>query len=192
MTHMNYAIFVYFLSLTTVCLFAIDTINTDTRYYKPGPYQQINLVPSIRRRFSTFPKYLKLDYKHIFGIELGFSRRGVLFVEGFHHDTMNLLEKSGVIEFADKIVYENDFYQATLRYNSNVVKQTATFFPSHWSREQVMNKIYEAYGNFVKSGSKPILTRDGKYVIKGTIEEGIEIEMRITKNGHICTAYPIL
>jgi uncharacterized protein VirK/YbjX len=105
---------------------------------------------------------------------------------------MNLLEKSGVIEFFDKVVYKNGFYQATLRHNSHVVKQTATFFPAHWSREQVMKKIYEAYENFIKSGLKPHLARDGKYIIKGTIKEGIEIEMYITKNGHIRTAYPIL
>jgi hypothetical protein len=137
-------------------------------------------------------KYIKPNYEHIFGMEFTFGRKGLTKVCGFHHDIVNLVEKSGIIEFANKIVYENGLYKATLRHNGNIVKQTATFFPSHWSREQVMNKIYEAYVNFIRSGSKPNLAKDGKYIIKGTIEEGIEIEMYITKNGHVVTAYPIL
>jgi hypothetical protein len=44
----------------------------------------------------------------------------------------------------------------------------------------------------MKSGVKPTATKDNKYLIKGAIEEGIEIEMRITKNGHVITAYPVL
>jgi hypothetical protein len=72
------------------------------------------------------------------------------------------------------------------------VKYKGTFFPADWSREKVVDKIYEAYNSFIKSGMKPTATKDNKYLIKGMIEEGFEIEMRITKNGHVVTAYPIL
>jgi hypothetical protein len=66
-----------------------------------------------------------------------------------------------------------------------------TFFPSHWSRKQVIEKIYEAYDNFRKSGVEPLI-RDGKYYIEGAIQEGVDIAMYITKNGEIKTAYPVL
>jgi hypothetical protein len=142
--------------------------------------------------FAEFSnKYLKLDYEHIFGIELGFSRRGMLFIEGFHHDIMNLLEKSGVIEFSNKIVYENGFYKATLLHNGHIAKKIATFFPAHWSREQVVSKIYEAYENFVKSGIQAELKKD-KYLVRGLTNEGVPVEMYITRKGHMVTAYPIL
>ncbi len=66
-----------------------------------------------------------------------------------------------------------------------------TFFPQHWSREDVIDKIYEAYENFIKSGATP-LEKKGKYIIDGTTKEGIDIRMFITKNGHLKTAYPII
>jgi hypothetical protein len=62
---MNYAVFIYFLSLTMLYSWAIDTVHTDAHYFNSGPYQQINLTSSRRnnRRFSAFPKYHS-DYRH--------------------------------------------------------------------------------------------------------------------------------
>jgi EndoU nuclease-like protein len=105
---------------------------------------------------------------------------------------MQFVERSGVLEFADKIMYEHGFYKATLLHEGDRAKQIAAFFPSHWPREKVISKIYEAYENFVKSGAKDFVIRDGKYVIRGAIEEGIEIEIRVTLGGKIVTAYPVL
>jgi hypothetical protein len=136
-------------------------------------------------------KYLKLDYEHIFGIELGFSRRGMPSVDGFHHDIMNFLEKGGVIEFTDRVAYESGFYKATLHHNGNVVKQTATFFPAHWSRKKVIETIYEAYENFIKNGLQPVLESSGKYRIDAPINNAVKIRMIITRNGVVKTAYPI-
>jgi hypothetical protein len=101
-----------------------------------------------------------------------------------------MIEKSGIFHFTDRIVHESGFYSAKLYYGENYVKRI-TFFPSHWSREQVISKVYEAYNNFVKSGLEAEL-KNGKYLIKGFTDEGITIEMYITTSGHIKTAYPVL
>lgn len=66
------------------------------------------------------------------------------------------------------------------------------FFSAHWSREKVINAIYEAYNDFAQRGYKYTLQPDGKYLLKGVIKEGVEIEMYVTKNGKIVTAYPRL
>lgn len=69
---------------------------------------------------------------------------------------------------------------------------TKTFFPAHWSRREVIEKIYATYEDFIKCSMHPALTKDGKYLIKHIVEKGVEIEMYITKNGRIVTAYPVL
>lgn len=133
-------------------------------------------------------KYLKPEYEHILGMDLYFSRRGVPKLGGFHHDLTHMIEKMDRFKFVDKIVRENGCYSAKVYYGEHLIKD-GTFFPAHWSREQVIEKIYEAYNNFVKSGAKAEL-EGGKYYIKSTTNEGIKIEMYITTNGHIKTAYP--
>jgi hypothetical protein len=102
------------------------------------------------------------------------------------------MERSGIIEFADKITYENGFYQATLKCNGEIIKKKATFFPSHWSRERVMRTIFEAYEDFMEKGLKPVLSPNGTYRIDALTKDGIKIHMRITKKGVIKTAYPVL
>lgn len=106
-------------------------------------------------------------------------------VGGFHHDLMNCVEKADVFRFVDKVMYEHGFYSATLYYGEEFVKDI-TFFPAHWSRKQVIDKIYEAYNNCIK-----VELRMGKYLIRGKTNEGVTIEMFITQKGHIVTAYPI-
>ena len=67
-----------------------------------------------------------------------------------------------------------------------------TFFPAHWSRKDVIEKIYEAYDDFKKSGANATLIPNGTYKINGFTKEGIEIEMLVTQKGVINTAYPKL
>jgi hypothetical protein len=55
----------------------------------------------------------------------------------------------------------------------------------------VISKILEAYDNFMVSGKKAELIKNGKYEIRGKISEGQEILMHITKSGEITSAYPI-
>lgn len=136
-------------------------------------------------------KYLKPQYKHILGMELELSRRGIPQIGGFHHDRMHIIENSGVFRFVDKVAHEFGFYSAELYYGENFVK-SITFFPADWSRKQVIETIYEAYTNFVKSGMKPVLESNGKYRVDAVLNRQIKIRMYITKDAVIKTAYPIL
>lgn len=145
--------------------------------------------------FADFKnKFLKIEYKHILGIEnLTWNSKGALDkIRGFHHDFMDAIKKSGILEFTDQVMHEHGFYRATILYEGKKVKDAGTFFPAEWSREKVIEKIYEAYNDFIKSGVKINPERDGKYIVNGFIKEGIEIEMHITQNGRVVTAYPIL
>jgi hypothetical protein len=174
------------LALEAVCVQYVAEVGAELRQLRPLFDNQI-------KGFAEFAnKYIKIDYEHILGIAVEFSRRGLAQIGGFHHDFMQKIEKSGVLEFVNKIMYEHGFYKATLLHNGEIAKRTVTLFPAHWSREKVMNKICEAYNNWKNSGVEPVLVKGDKYRIKGIIEEGIEIEMLITKNMRIVTAYPIL
>jgi hypothetical protein len=143
-----------------------------------------------RKGFGGFAsKYIKINYEHILGMELYFSRRGVPQIGGFHHDFMGKIEKSGVFEFVNKVVDKTGFYKAELLYRGESVKEI-TFFPAHWSRKEVISKIYEAYDNFIKENAVAELKPDGKFRLQGLTNEGVTIEMYITQQGKITTAYP--
>lgn len=136
-------------------------------------------------------KYIKIDCKHILGIDLSFTRRGRADIGGFHHDLIQAIEKADIIKFANKVIHENGCYSADLVYMGEIIKPYATFFPSEWSREKVVSKIYEAYENFAKSGAQ-LVEKGGKYLVDGKTNEGIRIRMYIKKNGLIVTAFPVL
>jgi Bacterial EndoU nuclease len=136
-------------------------------------------------------KYLKPEYEHILGINPIFGRNGISKIGGFHHDYTHSFRKSGVLEFADLIKTETGFCKADI-FEAGRYVDTKTFFPAHWSRKEVIEKIYSVCEDFISSGMQPILTKGDKYLIKHIIEEGVELEMYITKNGRIVTAYPVL
>jgi len=142
--------------------------------------------------FAEFShKPIKIAYEHILGMKIDLTKRGKIAVSGFHHDYKNAIEKSKVIDFLDKVVNEHGYYSARLVENGNHIKD-ASFFPAHWSRKQVAEKIHEAFNNFIKNGAVIESEKGGKYVINGLTNEGIKIEMYITKAGEITTAYPKL
>lgn len=142
--------------------------------------------------FGTFTgKYATIDFKHILGLELDFSRRGLPKIGGFHHDFLNAIEQTGLLEFTDKVFGPNGIYRSRLVYNGQQVKKSATFFPSSWSREQVITNICEAYNDHIRNGIEAVLNRENKYIIQGITKEGMKIEMCITAKGKIRTAYPL-
>jgi hypothetical protein len=141
--------------------------------------------------FAEFAnKFIKIEYRHILGMDLAFDVQGRAKFSGFHHDLMNTIEKSGAIEFVNKVMHKNGFYSADLIIDD--IKTPKTFFPSEWPREKVIEKIYEAYHNFIRGGVIPKPRPNEKYLISGTIAEGIDIEMWVTKKGKVVTAYPLL
>ncbi|MCX5924860.1 MAG: EndoU domain-containing protein [Candidatus Dependentiae bacterium] len=145
-----------------------------------------------RQGFGEFAsKWIKVRYEHILGFDLKFSSRGVAGIGGFHHDMKNVIENSGVLQFMDKVMHKSGFYKANVHHNGTYIKRI-TFFPSNWSRQEVVGSIMEAYDNFKASGVVTQIGRDGKYLIEGLTKEGVTIEMYITPKGVITSAYPVL
>jgi hypothetical protein len=175
---------------------ALETVHAEYMAHlevELGPLR--SLFDNKVKGFAEFAnKYIKIEYKHILGIEELIWQYEELLknIKGFHHDFMNTFKNSGILEFTDQVMYEHGFYRATVLYEGKKIKDAGTFFPAEWSREKVVKKIYEAYNDFTKSGIKINPERDGKYIVNGFIEEGIEIEMHITQKGRVVTAYPIL
>jgi len=171
---------------------ALETVHAEYMARLEIELQALRLVYDNKvKGFAEFAnKWLKIEYEHILGIDLIFDRKGFPRINGFHHDLMGAIEKSGAIEFTNKTVYNAGFYKADLVIDGT--KITKTFFPSEWPRKKVIEKIYEAYENCIKSGVLPELGSDGKYVIQSNIQEGIDIKMCITQKGKVLTAYPIL
>ena len=142
--------------------------------------------------FAEFShKQIKIAYEHILGLEIYLTKKGKIALSGFHHDYQNAIEKSRVIDFTKKIIDENGCYKVDLIVDGSRIPGK-TFFPANWSREKVVNKIYEAYDYFIKNGAIIERENGGKYLISGLTSEGIKIEMYITKAGEITTAYPKL
>lgn len=171
---------------------ALEAVHADYMVHLEADLKVIRLLfdNKVKGFAECANRFLKIEYKHILGMDLIFDAHGRAKLSGFHHDLLNRIEKSGVIKFVNKIMHKNGFYSTDLVVDG--IKVSKTFFPSEWSREQVVEKIYEAYHNFVKSGVKPKLRPNQKYLISGSISEGIEIEMWITQKGKIVTAYPLL
>lgn len=134
-------------------------------------------------------KFIKIPYRHILGIEFEVTAKGALKWSGFHHDYLGKLEKSGLVKLVNKVMGKEGIYKAEVIING-IRHPEKTFFPQYWSREKVINEIMEVYGNFIKSGKKPILSSTNKYEIVGETNKGIKIKMFITKNGAITSAYP--
>ncbi|HRN77924.1 MAG TPA: EndoU domain-containing protein [Candidatus Dependentiae bacterium] len=136
-------------------------------------------------------KFLKFNYKHILGFDLHFNKKGVMRFGGLHHDFRNIIEQSQSFKFINKITHESGFYKADILVNGKLLKDK-TFFPSHWTREQVLDAICQVYDSFVKNIPKEIMEKGGKYVIEASFTDGVKIRMFMTENGLITSAYPIL
>ncbi len=167
--------------------------------YAPIAKKLEDAISKIRTFYKRTPNYdipnfgnkeIQVALEHVLGVELKWSELGTLLdLSGFHHDFMGAVEKSKAFKFLNKIVNENGCYSADIVLNGKSFPKT--FFPQHWSQEDVVKKIYEAYYNFRKSGAIA-LEKGGKYLIDGVTNEGITIRMYVTKGGKIVTAYPKL
>jgi type II restriction/modification system DNA methylase subunit YeeA len=65
------------------------------------------------------------------------------------------------------------------------------FFPAHWPRQKVIDKILEAYDNYQEKGTIRSMP-DGKHRIKSVTNDGLEIIMYITKDAELKVAYPVV
>lgn len=62
-------------------------------------------------------------------------------------------------------------YKADLYYKGHHVKE-ATFFPAHYSREKVLDSIFEAYEYCKDNGIPPVWKSDGKGILEGDLQGG--------------------
>ncbi|HJZ22969.1 MAG TPA: EndoU domain-containing protein, partial [Candidatus Babeliales bacterium] len=134
-----------------------------------------------KKGFAEFKNgHIKIAHEHILGIEpiWNDAKNTLSGISGFHHDFMGTIEKSGLMKFV-RTAEKNGCYMADIIVGEQSIPGK-TFFPQHWSREEVISKLYEAYADFNKSGITPKLNDRGKYVIHGYTSEGIKIEMIIT------------
>ena len=128
------------------------------------------------------------DIEHIFDLQFRLDKSGQLKrVHGFHHDYMRMFERSGLIEVLEEKAGPGGCYK--LKFRVNGVEDEKTFFPAHWTREKVIEKIAEASNNI-----KTIIKIDwrGAKILRGITSDGIEIQLIIESDGSLTSVYPIL
>src|SRR5690606_10362063 len=108
-----------------------------------------------------------IAYEHILGIDVKWAETGeALKLNGFHHNLNNGLGKSGALKIVKKSTNIHGCYEAVVIIG-NAGFRAKTFFPDHWSRDDVARKICEAYDNFLKNGAIVDKAMGGKYKISG-------------------------
>lgn len=61
----------------------------------------------------------------------------------------------------------------------------STFFPRHWAPQKVIDSINEAFAN-------KLLQPGSKNVYVGVCSEGVKIKMRLSTEGKIAMAFPMM
>lgn len=65
-----------------------------------------------------------------------------------------------------------------------------TFFPDHWSYDQLMHNIRQGYLEYINSGQVPTLAKNGNYEFNSTVG-GIISRYCVSKKGVVVTVYPL-
>lgn len=114
--------------------------------------------------------------KHIFEGAINDKGKAV----GYHYE--GIRNTGGrIIPGTKTLPDKHGVYEGNVAVNGVTKKVASSFFPREWSPQQVVNAINEAYGNKVYvSGSR----------YRGH-SQGISIEMYLTPEGKIKSAYPI-
>lgn len=150
--------------------------------------QRDELLAISRKIIESGPmkgKYLKIKIDHLFEAKINDNH-----FDGLHHDYLGHYENSGILELENRIEGKFGEYGGIPKWNG-YGGYYKTFFPKHWTRQQVIENIYEAYDNFIASNIEPTLKK-GKYRINGTTNSGLSIEMLIDQKGNLLSAYPII
>lgn len=133
---------------------------------------------------------IRLREKHALGMDIDWRNLNP-HLDGLHHDYLGALEGSGIIELIDKIESPIGAYKAEVIWNGRKFKQKS-FFPKGWLRQQVIEKILEAFDDCVKRNVFLDFSKKKRCTIRGFTSDMLEIEMIINSNGEIITAYPII
>ncbi len=125
--------------------------------------------------------FLPSAIEHIFSGTI--NRKGN--ATGYHYD--GITDSAGrIIEGSKSQADENGIYEGRVEVNG--IKKSgnggySTFFPESMTPQDVIDAVNEAYESRQQTG-------DSLYA--GLTDEGIEIDMALTDDGKIITAYPIM
>lgn len=136
---------------------------------------------------------LDIHIRHIFEPAIRVIQNANLRINGFHHDCKNLLENSGMLKFVNKEMFAHGYYKATVEIAGKCSTQpiSKSFFPAHWSQEQLMQEIHYAIQNMelVVESEKNIFTIISN--ISAYLQASKEASDILTFIGHTTNNNPI-
>lgn len=171
----------------------IDIIHKDN--FIPLEYE----IPLLKKTFnktrkgigSNAHRYITISLKNIFGV-CYHKHKKKLHIDTFCHDFMGRLESMGIISYVNKVYAGHGIYKADILVNNIAIYENKVFFPQEWPRSLVIEKIYEAYDNFLAQNLMGIQKNvHNNYSINSLTNDGIQINIRFNKKGKIITAHPI-
>lgn len=140
---------------------------------------------------------LWIDYAHFLDPVITINcKKDEMKLNGFHHDYLDQARKKGLIKLKITNLYDNGVYEGKWSYQ-NAEPKFSTFFPSEWSRAEVMEKIFQAVKAQIDD---VVIINKRKWKLVGKSLDGIPIEMIfevVKPNEHECsvmliTAYPAM
>ncbi len=157
-------------------------------------YDRLTDYISAKASTEQDPKFVKMNVKHIFGIDKKVKYRASGKIEGsysgYHHDKGLKLVKKGKVRFLSepKVDPRTGAFQVDrVMIEGEILQKPHTFFPQEWSEQYTVDKIFEASQNKVKT------IRDGVTCLECTGEtaEGLVIFFVIEKaTKYLKTVYP--
>lgn len=120
--------------------------------------------------------------KHLFTGEL--TKNGE--AKGWHYEPTGEAQKGTyVLEPTRSAADAHGIYEANVMIEGVKKKARSSFFPTHWTPEEVERAIDEAYRR------RSPLEKGPKHIFKGQCSSGVTIQMELDNRGAITTAYPL-
>ena len=124
--------------------------------------------------------------RHLFEPDIRCYRGQKPTISGWHHDYQGKIKQTGIIEVKIIETHPSGAYLAEWSYKGETKR--STFFPDHWTREEVIVKVGEAFQNKIKNNTKP----NGNTEIIGETSCGLKILIAKDPTGEILSPYPLL
>jgi len=101
------------------------------------------------KRLNALQEEFEIHVSHFFEPIIKSTGQGLIKIIGWHHDINNILEKSGLFKFINKVMFTNGYYKTNIEmigtYTNTLIQKS--FFPTHWSREYVLQTIHYVLKN---------------------------------------------
>lgn len=149
------------------------------------------------QEFNCENPYLSMQMRHIFypslQPKLDASNQVLekINLHGFHHDEYAFLEKSGILQWENKVYGKAEFgaeecFIVDVDFGDGIISKEKTFFPSNWSREKTARVIFEASQNRIELTDKS----KGKLKFECRGINNMFIDIIIDNKNVIISAYP--